>query len=76
MRGEYGLWICEPGEELGCPTDCGCDDCDNDNDGVTIAQGDCDDSNGAVHPGATEVCDGVDNDCDGAVDENAGCGVP
>lgn len=32
---------------------------------------DCNDSNFAVHPGANEVCDGVDNDCDGTVDE--GC---
>ena len=30
---------------------------------------DCDDTNPAVFTGATEVLDGVDNDCDGQVDE-------
>jgi len=33
---------------------------------------DCNDTNAAIHPGAIEVCDGVDNDCDGNVDE----GIP
>lgn len=45
-------------------------DPDADADGYTAsAGGDCDDTNAAVHPGATEVADGLDNDCDGSVDE-------
>jgi len=32
---------------------------------------DCDDANNRVHGAQVEVCDGVDNDCDGIVDENA-----
>ncbi|MFH1463365.1 MAG: putative metal-binding motif-containing protein [Pseudomonadota bacterium] len=37
-----------------------------------VADGtDCDDSAATVYPGATEYCNGVDDDCDGAVDEDA-----
>ncbi len=38
--------------------------------GHVSAGGDCDDANPAVNPGATEVCNGVDDDCDAAVDED------
>ncbi len=31
---------------------------------------DCDDTNSAAYTGATETCDGVDNDCDGTADES------
>jgi hypothetical protein len=31
--------------------------------------GDCDDANDQIYPGATEICDAVDNDCDGSTDE-------
>ncbi|MEY4287245.1 MAG: hypothetical protein RL511_1331 [Bacteroidota bacterium] len=31
--------------------------------------GDCDDTDNTVYPGATEVCDGLDNNCDGQFDE-------
>ena len=36
--------------------------------------GDCDDGAPAVHPGATEVCNSKDDDCDGSVDESGSLG--
>ena len=44
--------------------------------GVTDST-DCNDQSAKAHPGAAEVCDGIDNDCDGATDEKDadGCQV-
>jgi hypothetical protein len=46
--------------------DCG-EDCDADGDGEPAGR-DCDDDDPDIFPGALELCDGVDNDCDEIVD--------
>ncbi|HYS03661.1 MAG TPA: MopE-related protein [Candidatus Dormibacteraeota bacterium] len=48
---------------------------DGDGDGFSVCQGDCDDNNPAVHPGAAESCDGTDNNCDGLIDEGFDVGA-
>ncbi len=44
--------------------------CDAPADGVANAA-DCDDADAAVFPGATELCNGIDDDCDGDIDQDA-----
>ena len=59
----------KPGAEAGLPND------DKDKDGYTIAQGDCDDNNDKVYPGAPEktkeqCTNNIDDNCNGATDSN------
>jgi len=42
---------------------------DADADGFRGCGGDCDDTRASVNPNGTEVCNGLDDDCDGSVDE-------
>jgi len=52
-----------------------CDDSDHDGYPLPV---DCNDQNPAVHPGAPEVCNGVDDDCNTFIDDNLGnttCGL-
>ena len=61
--GVYELGICTVDENS-----------DSDGDGYTACGGDCNDNDGSVNPSAVEVCgDGIDNNCNGTVDE--GCGT-
>ncbi|MBK9017912.1 MAG: putative metal-binding motif-containing protein [Saprospiraceae bacterium] len=41
---------------------------DQDGDGFTICQNDCDDNDPAINPSATETCNELDDDCDGITD--------
>jgi hypothetical protein len=50
-------------------------DTDGDDDGYG-ADEDCDDTDPAIHPGANEVCDGVDNNCDDQIDEDEAVDAP
>ena len=43
---------------------------DIDNDGFSLCDGDCDDSNNMTYPDADDICDAEDNDCDGSIDES------
>lgn len=42
---------------------------DDDMDGFNEIDGDCNDADTAIYPGAPEICDGLDNDCNGLVDD-------
>ncbi len=67
----YLAGYCEDSFENGDVNFCvmALDNTDADADGFGVEEGDCDDNNELVYPLATELCDGIDNDCDAETDE-------
>ena len=59
---------CVDRRDTNCDGFSGADDLDN--DGFAVCD-ECDDQSAARYPGAEEICDGVDNDCDREVDNDA-----
>ena len=70
--------VCGDGVNNDCesgnwPSLIGTGELDEDGDGLSACAGDCDDADAAIFPGngAIERCDGVDNNCDGNIDNGA-----
>jgi hypothetical protein len=65
VDGAFAAYYADVAAFLGPGSSC----TDADGDGFCTSEGDCNDNNAAINPGAVEVCnDGIDNDCDGLVD--------
>jgi hypothetical protein len=43
---------------------------DLDQDGFSTADGDCNDNDSTIYPTALEICDSIDNNCNGQIDED------
>ncbi|HOX42663.1 MAG TPA: MopE-related protein [Myxococcota bacterium] len=64
-----------PGCHAGACCPAACEDLDGDGYGLGAgcAGPDCNDAGSGIHPGAPEVCDTLDQDCDGQTDEDGVC---
>ena len=64
------------GKDNDCDDVLPANEADADGDGFRVCESDCNDLDPAVNPAAKEICNGVDDDCDGPVDEDFFVGGP
>jgi len=71
-------YLVERADELEPQLDCLVDgvEPDLDGDGFGPCFQDCNESDPSIHQGAVELCDGIDNDCTGYVDDSPDCECP
>ncbi len=62
--------ICDDGIDSDCRGDLEETEVDSDGDGISECGGDCDDEAETTYPGAMEDCNGIDDNCDGSIDED------
>jgi hypothetical protein len=76
VTGQLTSYVDADSDGFGDDTALGALSCDLPSGASTVAE-DCDDTDGAVNPGATEVCDAAntDEDCDGAADDASATGL-
>jgi hypothetical protein len=68
ISGESDSDLGTPGKKNTC--------CDNDGDGMAEDDGDCNDENSSISPGSQEVCNGIDDNCNGKTDEAEEFDIP
>ncbi len=71
----YDPWLCTPYPSSWLTFNRKCDYDRDSYAAVNYGGNDCDDNNSEVHPNATEICNGIDDNCDGITDaeNSSGC---